>query len=166
MALLAVRPVRVNGTPMDVGRKTRKINVSLRRALRLRDAGRCRFPGCAARRRLHAHHVRHWADGGETTLANLVSLCPAHHWAVHEGGHLVWLEETGRLRFAGPDGRVLEPTPATGPATGDLVTTNQEITPDTIGPGWDGTPLDLDNAVLALLQPAFGEVRRAGRPAA
>jgi hypothetical protein len=99
-------------------------------------------------------------------LANLVSLCPAHHWAVHEGGHLVWLEETGRLRFAGPDGRVLEPTPATGPATGDLVTTNQEITPDTIGPGWDGTPLDLDNAVLALLQPAFGEVRRAGRPAA
>ncbi|MGH8914538.1 MAG: HNH endonuclease, partial [Acidimicrobiia bacterium] len=31
-------------------------------------------------------HLRHWAQGGETSLANLASLCRAHHRAVHEGG--------------------------------------------------------------------------------
>jgi hypothetical protein len=156
--------VSPDGTPMDVGRKTRKVSASLRRALRIRDSGRCRFPGCTARRRLHSHHLRHWADGGETTLANLVSLCPAHHWAVHEGGHHAWIDESHRLRFARPDGRPLETAPSMEPADADL-TTDEDITPETIVPDWDGTPLDLANAVLALLQPACGR-GPAGRPAA
>ena len=37
-------------------------------------------------RRLDAHHVEHWSDGGETKLPNLVSLCRTHHRCVHEGG--------------------------------------------------------------------------------
>jgi hypothetical protein len=32
------------------------------------------------------HHLRHWAQGGSTDLANLVAICRAHHWKVHEGG--------------------------------------------------------------------------------
>jgi hypothetical protein len=32
------------------------------------------------------HHLRHWAQGGSTDLANLVTICRAHHWKVHEGG--------------------------------------------------------------------------------
>ena len=143
-----------NDTPMDVGRRTRRINTLMRRALRLRDAGRCRFPGCTTRRRLHAHHVRHWAHDGETKLANLISLCPAHHWAVHEGGFQTWTDARNRLRFARPDGRLMDNSPPMGPAIGDLVTRpNSGIDADTIVPNWDGTPLDLANAVLTLLQP-------------
>jgi hypothetical protein len=148
--------IGTDGTPMDIGRKTRRLNASLRRALRLRDARCCGFPGCTARRRLHAHHIRHWAHGGGTTLANLISLCPAHHWAVHEGGHRVHVDDTGRLRVIGPDGRTIDPAPPIGPGNADLLPTNGQITPDTIGPGWDGSPLDLDNAVFALLQPTLG----------
>ena len=51
----------------------------------IRDRG-CRFPGCASTHRLHGHHVRHWARGGETSLDNLLLLCPFHHRLVHEGG--------------------------------------------------------------------------------
>jgi Domain of unknown function (DUF222)/HNH endonuclease len=155
----AVTPARISedGTPMDIGRKTRKLTAPLRRALRLRDSGSCRYPGCTARRRLHAHHIRHWADGGPTTLSNLISLCPAHHWAVHEGGHRLRVDDTRRLSVVRPDGRILVSAPSIGPGDASLVTANEHITANTIGPGWDGTPVDLGNAVLALLQPALAD---------
>ena len=66
------------GEPLDVGRRTRTIPPALRRALDARDKG-CRYPGCTHRRYVDGHHVRHWADGGETKLSNLVSLCRFHH---------------------------------------------------------------------------------------
>ena len=56
-----------NGEPLSVGRRTRSIPPAVRRALSNRDRG-CRFPGCPATHRLHGHHVKHWADGGETSL--------------------------------------------------------------------------------------------------
>jgi hypothetical protein len=28
----------------------------------------------------------HWADGGETKLSNLITLCGFHHRLLHEGG--------------------------------------------------------------------------------
>ena len=61
------------GNPLDIGRKTRAIPPALRRALQARD-GNCRFPGCN-HRRVDAHHIRHWADGGDTSIDNLVLLC-------------------------------------------------------------------------------------------
>jgi HNH endonuclease len=45
----------------------------------------CVVPGCGATRGLHAHHIRHWEDGGPTELANLVLLCPYHHRLHHRG---------------------------------------------------------------------------------
>jgi len=66
------------GEPLSVGRKTRTIPPAIRRALRRRDGG-CRFPGCSATRFVDAHHVHHWADGGETCMDNLVLLCRRHH---------------------------------------------------------------------------------------
>jgi len=62
-----------NGAILDVGRRTRTIPPALRRALAHRDGG-CRFPGCNLTF-CDAHHVEHWADGGETKLDNLVQLC-------------------------------------------------------------------------------------------
>ena len=46
---------------------------------------RARCPGCGATRGLHAHHIRHWEDGGPTELDNLVLLCPYHHRLHHRG---------------------------------------------------------------------------------
>lgn len=63
----------------------RAIPSAIGRALRIRDGG-CRFPGCQNRRFVDGHHIRHWAEGGETSLANLVLLCRRHHRLVHEGG--------------------------------------------------------------------------------
>ena len=69
-----------NGEPLSVGRRTRSIPPSVRRALASRDRG-CRFPGCTATHRLHGHHVKHWANGGETSLDNLILLCrPITGW--------------------------------------------------------------------------------------
>jgi hypothetical protein len=83
-----------DGSVPNVGRKTRTIPPALRRALEARDRG-CRFPGCGLRF-TDAHHVRHWADGGETKLENLVLLCSHHHRLVHEEGWKV--EWWGRER--------------------------------------------------------------------
>lgn len=71
------------GQPLDVGRAQRTAPSHLRAALLARDSGYA-FPGCdhppgtAA-----AHHCVHWADGGSTSLDNLVMLCPAHHRVIH-----------------------------------------------------------------------------------
>ena len=69
-----------------------------------RDKNMCRFPGCDATRRLHAHHVIHWLDGGPTELDNLVSLCHFHHHAVHEGGWNIESMQPGLFRFTDPSG--------------------------------------------------------------
>jgi hypothetical protein len=73
-----------DGSVLNVGRRKRTIPPALRRALEVRDRG-CRFPRCG-RRFTDAHHMQHWADGGETSLANCLLLCGHHHRLVHEGG--------------------------------------------------------------------------------
>ncbi len=79
-----VRMVHRNGEILSVGRKTRTVPPPIRRALEFRDQG-CRFPGCTSKH-CDAHHIEHWADGGETKLSNLVLLCRRHHRLLHEGG--------------------------------------------------------------------------------
>ena len=74
-----------HGQPIGAGRSTRQISRRLRRALEYRDRC-CVIPGCGATRGLHAHHIRHWEDGGPTELDNLVLLCPHHHRLHHTGG--------------------------------------------------------------------------------
>ena len=104
------------GEPLAVGRRTRAVPPAIRRALRVRDGG-CRFPGCDRSRYVHAHHIKHWADGGETRLDNLVTLCSQHHRQVHEGGYGVRMRD-GEIQFARPDGRVIPPAGRTGLAHG------------------------------------------------
>jgi hypothetical protein len=70
----------------------------------------CRFPGCG-RAYGQGHHIRHWARGGPTTLANLVLLCRRHHRAVHEEGYGVQRQRDGALEFRRPDGQVLPEVP-------------------------------------------------------
>ncbi len=70
----------------------------MRRALRVRDKG-CRFPGCTNTRFVDGHHIKHWADGGETSLDNLVLLCRHHHHLVHEGGFACEKSADGEITF-------------------------------------------------------------------
>ena len=66
-----------HGEVIGAGRATRVINRRLRRALEHRQP-MCAVPGCGATRGLHAHHIRHWEDGGPTELANLVLVRVSH----------------------------------------------------------------------------------------
>jgi hypothetical protein len=86
----------------EVSARKRTISPALRRALDGRDRG-CRFPGCG-RRFTQGHHIRHWAQGGPTTLSNLALLCPRHHRAVHEEGFAVERRPNGELTFDGRTG--------------------------------------------------------------
>ena len=104
--------VEKDGKPLSVGRRTRSIPPAIRRALLARD-GRCQFPGCERRRFVDAHHIDHWARGGETSLDNLVLLCRHHHRLVHEGGYSIDVTAEGRQRFRDPAGTEV---PAVSPA--------------------------------------------------
>jgi hypothetical protein len=59
-----------DGRVVEVAARTRTIPPALRRALHHRDHG-CRFPGCGVRFG-QGHHIRHWAQGGPTTLGRPV----------------------------------------------------------------------------------------------
>jgi hypothetical protein len=96
-----------NGNPLDIGRKTRSIPPALRRALNARDKG-CRFPGCCNTKFVDGHHIQHWANGGETRLGNLVSLCRFHHRQVHEGGVTIHVLDDGAFRFFRSNGDSLD----------------------------------------------------------
>lgn len=74
---------------------------------RLRDGG-CRFPGCGAHRFVDGHYIRHWADGSETSLDNLVTCRTHHHRMPHEGGFSVERIATGGVVFRTPGGHVVQ----------------------------------------------------------
>jgi hypothetical protein len=98
-----------DGTPQSATRKTRVVPAAMRRALVARDGG-CRFPGCTNWRFVDAHHIVHWADGGDTTMDNLTLLCRKHHRFLHEYGF--GLERVGsELRFLRPDGQYVPDVP-------------------------------------------------------
>ena len=60
---------------------------------------------------VHAHHLHHWDDGGQTDLANLAGLCATHHGVVHRQGWELELEPDGTLLFRRPDGHTLTSPP-------------------------------------------------------
>jgi hypothetical protein len=136
------------GEPLSVGRKTRTIPPALRRALLSRDQG-CRFPGCNNRTYLDAHHIHHWARGGETTLGNLLLVCRRHHRLLHEGGHTVDHD----LRFHDPWGNELPLVPPLPPGRPEALLragSHLGITASTCQAG-RGDPMDLSLTVHAVL---------------
>ncbi len=95
--------------PLDVGRRTRVVSAAMRRALAVRDQG-CRFPGCDRPPVwTDAHHLWHWADGGATTLNNLILLCRFHHRLLHEGGWRLTGDVNAEIIAIRPDGVEIRP---------------------------------------------------------
>ncbi|MGQ0717201.1 MAG: DUF222 domain-containing protein [Pseudonocardiales bacterium] len=142
------------GNPLYLGRRRRLVPPSLLRALRARDHGTCRFPGCTTRR-VDAHHIVPWLTGGPTDISNLVLVCRFHHGLIHDHGYRIrWVN--GDLDFRRPDG---QPIPQVAPPTTrtleHLVETHVaqqlEITDDSLTPTWSGETLDPDPILLRLL---------------
>ena len=145
-----------DGRVVEIGARTRTIPPALRRALHHRDRG-CRFPGCGVRFG-QGHHIRHWANGGPTTLSNLAMLCRRHHRAVHEEGYQLDRQPDGELRFRRPDGRILPEVPPPPWVPIDPVTIVRaqneakglHLHARTAMPGWLGEPLDVAYAIDVL----------------
>jgi hypothetical protein len=162
-----------SGEILSVGRKTRAVPPSIRRALRLRDRG-CRFPGCTHTRHVDAHHVKHWADGGETKLSNLVELCRPHHRLLHEGGYSLRLADDGAPVFTRPCGERVPEAPMVFELTGSppLLEKTQRrlgVSAETHRSRWDGSRPDYGTAIEVLDQrarqrtmghPEYGQAHR------
>jgi hypothetical protein len=145
-----------DGRVVEVAARSRTIPPALRRALHHRDRG-CRFPGCGVRFG-QGHHIRHWAQGGPTTLSNLALLCRRHHRAVHEEGYQLDRESDGELRFRRPDGQFLPEVPPPPKVPGDAVKILRErneaegldLNARTTTPGWLGENLNVGWAIDVL----------------
>jgi hypothetical protein len=74
------------------------------------------------------HHIRHWAQGGPTTLSNPALLCRRHHRAVHEGGFQVERLPDGELHFLTPRGWVVPEVPTAPPVPDDPVQASERGT--------------------------------------
>jgi len=146
------------GEPLNVGRKTRTISPALRRALNARDRG-CRFPGCCNTRYLDAHHIQHWADGGETKPANLALMCRFHHRLVHEGRVRIEVLDDGALRFVRPNGQSFDSVAPehTQPVADwtDLIRQHQfgdvQVDENTAASRWSGEAMDYGLGIEVLL---------------
>jgi hypothetical protein len=145
-----------DGRVVEVAARTRTIPPAMRRALHHRDPG-CRFPGCTVRFG-QGHHIRHWAEGGATTLSNLALLCRRHHRAVHEEGYQVERLPDGELQFRRPTGMLLPKVPPSPQVpddpSGALRAQNDaqglQLTPRSLKPRWLGERLDLGWAISVL----------------
>jgi hypothetical protein len=104
-----------DGTAIDVGRAQRTVTGQMRKAVIARDQ-HCVYPGCdQPPSRCEVHHaLRHWADGGETSVANSALLCWHHHTLVDTTGiTLAWeagatADQPGRWTFTSRHGHRIE----------------------------------------------------------
>ena len=98
-----------NSAVLDVGRTQRLVTTAIWKALVARDQ-HCRFPNCTRPPLMcHAHHLVHWADGGPTSLHNMILLCGHHHRLIH---HQPWA-----IQRTSPTGFTFHPPPDTRRAT-------------------------------------------------
>jgi hypothetical protein len=144
-----------HGTPLSVGRRMRTLPAALWQALKERDRTCC-FPGCQNHLFTHAHHMKHWANGGETKLGNLARLCTHHHRFVHEYGYSVRLDAQGKPELRDPRGRLVLAVPPRiqRPDLGwtSLQAANEDlaISAETNRSSWNGEPIPYHDVVRQL----------------
>jgi Domain of unknown function (DUF222) len=102
---LLTPPLSTPSLPLDIG-YSRTIPGHIRRAVQLRDR-HCAWPGCQ-RPAVYCdiHHLRHQADGGETSITNCALLCQFHHdVCIHRRGWQLTLHPDGATQARSPDGK-------------------------------------------------------------
>ncbi|MCW4459098.1 HNH endonuclease signature motif containing protein [Microbacterium sp. MPKO10] len=92
------------GAVLSVGRDSYAVPADLKRAVQLRDET-CIGIGCdRSATSCDLDHRHEWQDGGETSYANLQSVCEQHHmirhhtqWQAHlaDNGHIQWISPLG-----------------------------------------------------------------------
>jgi len=116
---LLERPWNTPSLPLDIG-YSRTVPGHIRRAVTLRDR-HCAWPRCT-RPAVYCdvHHLRHLADGGETSVANCALVCQFHHdVCIHRRGWQLTLHPDGTTEARSPDGRHVlrsRPPPVAGAA--------------------------------------------------
>ncbi|MGY1747512.1 DUF222 domain-containing protein [Blastococcus sp. SYSU D00695] len=142
-----------HGQPIDRGRDVRIVPAALRHLLDLRDKG-CVFAGCDAPAHwCEAHHVIHWAFGGETTLDNTALLCERHHGKVHSG-FTIERDTDGVWHTYRPDGTEIHPRHDHRQPTDEPAPAPVEVIPER-----SGTP-DAGQIPTPEAAPALGEQAR------
>ncbi|MFV8749136.1 DUF222 domain-containing protein [Nannocystaceae bacterium ST9] len=122
-----------------------RVDVNVGESGEILDVG-CRVPGCGRSRHLQAHHVEAWAEGGETSISNLVLLCPGHHGLVHEGKLHVEVR-AGKLEFINAHGLTIEPTPTYCIDPEAVAAWLDAAEPAGEPMAWDGSRLDLHEVI-------------------
>ena len=95
-------------------RATQSIPPARRRAVERRDGGRCRVPGCRHAIFVDVHHLNLRSEGGTEELDNLLTLCAAHHRALHRGRLRIEGTPSQGLTFRHADGTLYGAPPAAG----------------------------------------------------
>lgn len=140
----------------DLGRSSRLPSQGLRDLLESVDGERCRFPGCTRHRKLHAHHVVFWQQGGATDLGNLLLVCSRHHTLIHRDGFRLVLHTDRRLSVSTAAGVPVLHHPArpwADPAGLDAHA-SADVSAETLTPTSLTARMDLDYCVAVLLQQA------------
>jgi hypothetical protein len=107
------------GEAVELGRAARLPNPALRRNLELEQPQGCAWTGCDRPVAwTEAHHIVHWADGGETTAQNLILLCRFHHGRIHTAGWSVEKTGPGQAIITHHEGHDIQSTPAAHDGTG------------------------------------------------
>ncbi|MEX2489025.1 MAG: DUF222 domain-containing protein, partial [Pseudomonadales bacterium] len=148
------------GSVLNIKRKSRVVPPAIEKAVRIRDQGFCRFPSCCHNKWIQLHHVIHWADGGETSVHNLVSLCHYHHRLLHSGEYRIYKDEGSDIVFINKHNQIIKRSlypqfPGVGGAEA-LVRYNQEqgieIDAETALTRWTGESMDDQMALEVLAQ--------------
>ena len=136
------------GNVLNIGRRSRTIPSTIQNALKLRDKS-CRVPGCCNTNYLDAHHIKHWANGGETSLDNLVMLCRHHHRELHKNAFSI-AANNDELVFITAKGKRLKESIYPQFAESSM-TELPKVQQDIVVNNWRGETIDYDMAVDGLL---------------
>jgi hypothetical protein len=75
----------VEDAHVGASRAKQTIPPAVRRKVLARDHHRCRAPGCRCATFVDVHHRKPRSEGGTHAPDNLITLCSAHHTALHRG---------------------------------------------------------------------------------
>ncbi len=87
--------------------KNRLATKAQKKELLRRDGWCCQTPGCSHKIWLHLHHLKSYAEGGETCPENLCSLCSGCHANLHAGDLQIKVDIDGTMLFLDSEGRRL-----------------------------------------------------------